>query len=304
MNKTETFERFEKYLRLRKFSESTKKIYRKWAHRFWEYSEVKDSSEITTYMAQDYLDYLLSEYSYAARTYNQAVYALRALLEGTLMIGVTPKQLPKQKVPETPVEFFTGRQVRDLIDKCENQTLKAAIALGYACGLRVSEIVHLKFGAIHKGSQDIIIYNSKGDKTRVVGYSDSLAKRLNDYVFWLRDTYPNIGEAEHYLFPGVCPEKDCDKQKNLEYFLPSSALSKQFSEHIQGFDFVLPFHTFHSLRHAYATELSMRGVPLPAIQKSMGHTSAATTANYIHTPNDDMTIHVDLLDFDERKDDE
>jgi integrase/recombinase XerD len=37
----------------------------------------------------------------------------------------------------------------------------------------------------------------------------------------------------------------------------------------------------HSLRHSYGTELAARGVPLPVIQRLMGHADVRTTMRYI-----------------------
>jgi integrase len=39
----------------------------------------------------------------------------------------------------------------------------------------------------------------------------------------------------------------------------------------------------HSLRHAYATELSKSGLPVKEIARRMAHMSEATTLRYIHT---------------------
>ncbi len=66
-------------------------------------------------------------------------------------------------------------------------------------------------------------------------------------------------------------------------------------KYIQDFPFTLEGHTFHSLRHAFATTLAMRGFPLPFIQREMGHASCATTAGYIHIPADDIEEFPDLL---------
>lgn len=81
--------------------------------------------------------------------------------------------------------------------------------------------------------------------------------------------------------------------------MTASTIYHQFNEYLQEFDFCLPDHTFHGLRHAFATGMAMKNVPLPIIQKLMGHASAATTAKYIHVPEELTTSLPDLIDGDD-----
>ena len=37
----------------------------------------------------------------------------------------------------------------------------------------------------------------------------------------------------------------------------------------------------HGLRHTHAYEVMMEGVPVPIIQRQLGHTSLATTSRYL-----------------------
>jgi integrase/recombinase XerD len=54
------------------------------------------------------------------------------------------------------------------------------------------------------------------------------------------------------------------------------------------------FHS-HALRRAVATHLTKRGVPLPAIQKLLGHSLLTTTQIYVAVAQEDLRSTVALL---------
>ena len=91
------------------------------------------------------MEYLIETKNYAPRTHNQAVYALHQLYESALGVHVTKRSLPIIRIPQTNKPFFTTEQVCELIKKCPDLRLRAAIVLGSGCGLCISEITKLKY---------------------------------------------------------------------------------------------------------------------------------------------------------------
>lgn len=278
MNRTQLLERYRFTLELRRLAPGTIQIYLRWLNAFLDYiqfDDFSDSSRITIFDAQDYLHYLLDDEQphpkYADRTYNQAVYALRQLFEPVLLIPVSKLQLPHLRPPRSDKQWFTGEQVRQMLRQCDDLTLAAAISLGFGCGLRINEITNLKFGNIFKGSHSISISVSKGNVKRTVPYSKGLSTYLNDYC----RTIPEERRT---------PDDYVIQEKKSGNRVRNTVLTQQFAKFIQTLEFFLPYQTFHSLRHSFATECALSGVPINVIQGWMGHKSMATTCTYVHVP--------------------
>lgn len=53
--------------------------------------------------------------------------------------------------------------------------------------------------------------------------------------------------------------------------------------------------TWHVLRHSFATQLAMKGVPLPVVQTLMGHSTIATTMRYSHVAPSALRAAIGLL---------
>jgi integrase len=53
---------------------------------------------------------------------------------------------------------------------------------------------------------------------------------------------------------------------------------------------------WHALRHTYATNLALAGVPLPVVMKLLGHTSLEMTMRYVHTDQRAMNEAVTVLE--------
>lgn len=53
--------------------------------------------------------------------------------------------------------------------------------------------------------------------------------------------------------------------------------------------------TWHKLRHTFATQLAMKGVPLPTVQALLGHSSVTTTMRYAHVAPSSLRHAIELL---------
>lgn len=165
------------------------------------------------------------------------------------------------------------------LSKWEGQRNKAIIELLFSCGLRVSELVSLKFNDIFERDKFLRIIG-KGDKERLVPISDSA---LHEIKLWLYDR--NLmkikpGEQE-YVFLN---RRGAHLTRTMILIM-----IKRTAEEAGITKTVSP----HTLRHSFATELLKGGADLRAIQEMLGHENIKTTQIYTHI--DITTLREEIL---------
>jgi integrase/recombinase XerD len=144
---------------------------------------------------------------------------------------------------------------------------RAMLELLYATGLRVSELISLKFSDIDINECYIKILG-KGNKERIVPFEEKaqlylkrylkIRKRVNsEYVFLTKLNKP-ISRIEFWR-----------QLKNI-------ALKAGITKNI----------TPHTLRHSFATHLLTGGADIRFVQEMLGHSSISTTQIYTHVSQD------------------
>ena len=135
------------------------------------------------------------------------------------------------------------------------------IILMWGYGLRISEVLNLKFKDLETNNLTII---GKGQKSRIIPI-------LSEVVFFLKKMTENCPYSilnDDYVFLGK-------RGKQLK----ASIVQKQIREIRNKLRF--PENTTpHSLRHTFATELLENMVDLRSIQELLGHSSLSTTQKY------------------------
>ena len=165
------------------------------------------------------------------------------------------------------------------LSKWEGQRNKAIIELLFSCGLRVSELVNLKFNDIFERDKFLRIIG-KGDKERLVPISESA---LHEIKLWL---------YERILMKIKPGEQDYVFLNRRGAHLTRTMILimiKRTAEEAGITKTVSP----HTLRHSFATELLKGGADLRAIQEMLGHENIKTTQIYTHI--DITTLREEIL---------
>lgn len=141
-------------------------------------------------------------------------------------------------------------------------------------GLRVSEMLRLRWQDLRFREKIVIIRNTKGKEDRVLPLSDELITALQ--VFADKCENPKRG----YLFQGIKPDT------HLERY----TFCRIFREYALSLGLNI---TSHWLRHSFATHLMRQGVDITVISKMLGHKRLSSSAPYLHHAQDVMRSAMD-----------
>lgn len=165
------------------------------------------------------------------------------------------------------------------LSKWEGQRNRAIIEVLFSCGLRVSELVNLKFNDVFEREKFLRIIG-KGDKERLVPISDTA---LHEIKLWLYDrNLMNVKPGEQdYVFLN---RRGAHLTRTMILIM-----IKRTADDAGITKTVSP----HTLRHSFATELLKGGADLRAIQEMLGHENIKTTQIYTHI--DITTLREEIL---------
>lgn len=170
-------------------------------------------------------------------------------------------------------EFLTPQEVdqlKDSIDlsKPEGHRNRAIIEVLFSCGLRVSELVNLKWSQLYADERYLRILG-KGSKERLVPISNTALREIENYLPWRNSLKIKPGE-EDFVFLNR-------RGAHLTRVMVLIMLKTQAEE--AGIKKTISPHT---LRHSFATALLEGGADLRVIQALLGHESIGTTEIYTH----------------------
>ena len=189
------------------------------------------------------------------------------LLDGYLEVDPT-ELLESPHLPKHLPEYLTTEEVDRLeaaidLSTREGHRNRAIIEVLFSCGLRVSELTHLKMSGLYL-QEHFIRVTGKGRKERLVPISD---KAIRELTFWFDD------RNKMNIKPG---EEDYVFLNNRGHHLTRTMILimvKRLGE-AAGIEKTISPHT---LRHSFATALLKGGASLRVIQELLGHAGIGTT---------------------------
>ena len=232
----------------------------------------------------DYIDYLYTEYrpkgkrlsNFTLRNYCRVLNsALNAAVRAKLIVANPLNELERSekiRLPESKRSYMTIEEVRALIaTPMKNEAVKSAYLFSCFCGLRVSDIVGLKWKDvfIDRGQYRLAVSMQKTKEPIYLPLSSEALK-------WM----PERGDktAEEHVFDLPSPSM---MNILIKPWAKAAGIDKRF--------------TFHTARHTFATMMLTLGADLYTTSKLLGHADVKMTQVYAKIINQKKDDAVNLV---------
>jgi integrase/recombinase XerD len=180
------------------------------------------------------------------------------------------RSLPKSLTEEEVESLLNAPLVSDPLGSRDRTMLEVL----YATGLRVSELVSLKYSQLNM-NQGVIRIVGKGDRERMIPLGEEAVRWLKEFLGSARNEIL-LDRTTDYLFPTRRGDRMTRQAfwHIIKRYARKSAIDKELSP--------------HTLRHAFATHLLNHGADLRVVQMLLGHSDLSTTQIYTHVARERM----------------
>lgn len=278
-------------LHMNSYTENTKRAYKSALKVDIEpYFKEKKLNNISVLEVQSFYRYLSEKYS--TNTALARFRTLKVILRRAYQLELIQKDITQHVILDrgTPREerpYYSKEQIEEILHimKEENSPLLAPVSLGALAGLRINEVIALKWDDIDWENRTISISRQaifKEGKRYLIPckYNSSGVLPISKLLYnILRDTY----DRQSGVYEEIC-------LNSLGRPYSWNNLSHRFK--IWATRHNIEYHSFHSLRHSFLSMLAGSNCPPNVIKALARHRSLVVTSNYIHANLEDMRLHV------------
>jgi len=260
-------------------SSNTISAYRQDLKEFCDFLDQKNRPSLTETKDAEILEFIISlrkqgiSARSTARKMSAVKHLFRFLLAARIIANDPTRPLESPRLLRALPHVLSKNQVEQLIEAASGDGIlsirdRAILELWYACGLRISEISHLRLGDVII-EIDVIRVRGKGDKERLVPFGSFAKKAL---IAYLRDSRPQLVRDNSYdvLFVSRKGGK-----------LSRMGLWGIFEKYVKKAGITNPI-TPHILRHSCATHMVEGGADIRTVMEFLGHADITTTQIYTH----------------------
>lgn len=180
------------------------------------------------------------------------------------------EEIRPPKIPNKIPAFINPGDIKQILDNTDSKLFKDIFITAFLTGMRLGEILNLKWNAVDLIDQILTVKNTREFTTK--NKRDRIIPINQELKIIIKNRFPkvidlNIDEFVFWKIKGV--------KLNNDY------VSKNFKKSViaAGLDNKIHFHT---LRHSFASQLVQKGVSLYVVKELLGHQDLRTTQIYAH----------------------
>ena len=189
--KEKLLQQYSQYLRMRNYSENTYKSYMGTIRNYWawcEESRKKNPNFDKETAVTGYLAYRLHDLKRDYGTVNGDYSALQWFYKYILNRDWNVKKLVRPRRPKRLPRFITPQQFAQLLEATTCRKHQIMFLFYYSTGMRLSELIHLKWEDIVFEEDIVMVRNGKGAKDRIVILQEKMKAILLEYR---KEQHPN-----------------------------------------------------------------------------------------------------------------
>jgi integrase/recombinase XerD len=259
-----------------RYSEATVENYLGQFRLFLEFIYPQQAEAISDEDVHRYLVYLAEHRKVAIATQNQAINSIKFYLE-----HVCKKERKVYYIDRPQKDFklptvLSTEEVQKLFSQIKNVKHRCIVFLLYSAGLRMSELLALRWQDFDPDRGVIYVRNGKGKKDRVT----LLSQVAHNYLLHYREKY----KPQNLVFEG--PNQQPYSARSVNNIIQRAASLAGIVKRVSA----------HTLRHSFATHMLESGTDLRYIQTLLGHENSKTTERYTHVTKKGFENLVSPLD--------
>jgi len=190
-----------------------------------------------------------------------------------------PNKLPTI-LNEAEIQALTAQANPRYVTGHRNRVM---MQLMLSIGLRLAEIVNLRWDDIDFLSEVLMIREGKGMKDRTLFIKDNNWRGVDDKATlqeWKDRQTKELGELPEYVFTTM--SKNSNGNQLSDRYV--QAMIRRYSKRAGINKKISP----HTLRHTFATRLYKHTKDIAVVQKALGHSDLSTTMVYVHLVSSDV----------------
>lgn len=273
--KIKLIEEFGNHIKKKNYSDNTYISYMNDLYYFFMFIK-KDLDKVNENDIRDYLEHLNLKKE-TASSIRRRISSFKSFYKFLYLNGfMDKKDYPLSKIAYPKMEKKLPKFIyyNDLLEILEESTRdsdgardRLILEMLYATGVRVSELVNIKYSDIDYNNRRIRVCG-KGNKERIVYFGEYALDALNEY------TSTHKKNEQGYVFTNSKGGALTDR--GVRYIIDNLMKKLSVKVHV----------TPHVLRHTFATDMLNNGCDIKIVQELLGHSSLRTTEIYTHVTNE------------------